>query len=128
MKNLLLALSVMALCAVTTFSALAAKVGADRPTTQALGYRDGIIDGSTHRARFDSAVNPGCNTPLHKGYGIGHWHDWQTMHSCATTSGNWWNADKTIWQLKRTWCSCEGWNFWDCTGGGGAIKAFCTYV
>ncbi|MCC7406778.1 MAG: hypothetical protein IT442_01820 [Phycisphaeraceae bacterium] len=131
MKNMFFAVTALLLCTVTTFSTLAVKIGADKPDTMALGYRWGTVDSSTHRVTFDSAVSPGCNTPLHTGtLWPTHSHgDFQTMHYCWTTSGNWWNGAKTIWQLKRTWCGCEGFGALNCGGGGpNRIKAFCTYV
>jgi len=124
MKSLLLALCAFALC-VSAVSA-ATKI-ADRPQTKAFVYLTAYINTGDHRAYFNGAVANTCSTPEHKGIDPSfHWHDWQTLHSnSCSTSGNWWNADRTIWQLKRSWCNCEGFSSINCTYAQGNVRAWC---
>jgi len=126
MKNVILALCALTV-AVTAVTASATKISDSKPQAKAFIYIYADIGLTTHRATFGGSISPGCATPYHQGNGNPHTHGFQLMHTNAcSTSGNWWNADKTIWQLKRSWCVCEGWGGGlNCSGGAGYMYAYC---
>jgi hypothetical protein len=129
MKHLMIPVSVLAL----TVGLIVTNAHAGFTYITPIAYSGG----GHHIAYFSGALSGGCGTPQHKAASDNFTlHDkvnWNTMHSCGiVTSGNWWNnmgLSYQAWQLKMTWCDCEGWSDDRCDYGSysGVMRAWCEW-